>query len=351
VFEFPARSFFSCLALRALRQSEKLKVIGDRRQQRIKQSNVNIVAIFSHQSTRNHSHNLSVTTSLSVKAKPPRSNLQMSMIPRRVPSSLTNRAFRKRAAFSADTYYDSQSGLHVPIHKEKIISVFLDVSREPTSPHSFVPAQFYKEDMSSDVPDKLRALVQEGITGLWLPPVKFPRDLRNLQTLHHIAPPNFNFFVCVESPLSESLERLSAIHEFSMTDDRGDLKDKLKKHVDNGTKTTLRLGRAVCGDSDSVSVASQLATLIDSTGGANYLWLTPPDSADEDDVIELCEELMYLDVAGPTIQSRIIIDSIKEAVIDETMLAGINKYVIEDYSHIDIIQDVAKAQGKELVLP
>lgn len=215
--------------------------------------------------------------------------------------------------------------------------------------NSFVPAQFYKEDSSSDMPDKLKALAEKGVTGLWLPPAEFPRDVRNLQTLNNIAPPGFRFFATIVSPLSQPLETLSSLHEFTMGDDQGDLKKTLKKHIANSTNTTLRLGEEVCGD--YMAVASQLATLIDSTGGANFLWLTPPNSADEDDVVELCEELMYLDVAGPTIQSRIIIDSLKEEVIDETMLTGINKFVIQDDSQIDLIADIAMAQGKELCLP
>ena len=90
----------------------------------------------------------------------------------------TIRAFRRpptihhgqRAMVSTqDTYYDSQSGLHVPVHKEKEISIYLNVNKEATSTSSFVPAQFYKEDASSDVPEKLEQLVQDGITGLRLP--------------------------------------------------------------------------------------------------------------------------------------------------------------------------------------
>lgn len=271
------------------------------------------------------------------------------ILPRRAHSSLRQWAFRQRASLSNDTYYDSQSGLHVSIHKEKEISIFLDVSRSGTNVNSFVPAQFYKEDSSSDMPDKLKALAEKGVTGLWLPPAEFPRDVRNLQTLNNIAPPGFRFFATIVSPLSQPLETLSSLHEFTMGDDQGDLKKTLKKHIANSTNTTLRLGEEVCGD--YMAVASQLATLIDSTGGANFLWLTPPNSADEDDVVELCEELMYLDVAGPTIQSRIIIDSLKEEVIDETMLTGINKFVIQDDSQIDLIADIAMAQGKELCLP
>ena len=76
--------------------------------------------------------------------------------------------------------------------------------------------------------------------------------------------------------------------------------------------------------------------------------LTPPDSADEDDVVELCEELMYLDLTGPTMQSRIIVESGNDRVNDSTMLIGINKYVVADDSLVDLITEIALAQGKRL---
>lgn len=275
----------------------------------------------------------------------------MNSMQRRILLQLKTCALRQRASLSTEIYYDSQSGLHVPIHNEKKISIFLNISNVPTSPQSFVPAQFYKEDSSSDIPDKLQALAEMGITGLWLPPAEFPRDLRNLQSLNNVAPPGFRFFASVASPLNKPVKTLSVLNEFQMNADINNLQEIISQHIESGTSTTLRLGKHVCGDSDKMSVASQLATLIDATGGANYLWLTPHESADGDDVIELCEELMYLDVAGPTIKSRIVMDSIKEEVIDETMLLGINKFVVEDESQVDVISDVAKAQGKELALP
>lgn len=271
--------------------------------------------------------------------------MRLNTIPRRATSSLI-----RQLSFHGGAYYDSQSGLHVPVHNEKQITVYLNVSNVPTSSNSFIPAQFYKEDSSSEIPERLWALAQGGISGLWLPPVQFPRDIRNLHTLNNIAPPGFRFFTSITSPLSQPLENVNTIHEFDFNSDISDLKENLRKHVDNGSRTALRLGKEVCGHSDYMAVASQLATVIDSTGGANYLLLTPPDHVDEEDVVELCEELIYLDVAGPTIQSRIVIESSREGVIDETMLAGINKYIVDDDSVVDTISDIARAQGKQLYI-
>ncbi len=268
-------------------------------------------------------------------------------------NKITRRGARlllRPSALHSGAYYDSQSGLHVPVHNEKQISVFLNLSKVPTSSDSFIPAQFYKEDSSSEIPEKLRALTRQGITGLLLPHAQFPRDVRNLQTLNNIAPPGFRFFASVTSALSKPMGTLTALHEFHMNNDSADLKETLKQHIEIGTSTALRLGKEVCSDSDHMAVASQVATVIDSTSGVDYLLLTPPDYADEEDVVALCEELIYLDVTGPTIQSRIVIDSCREEVIDETMLAGINKYIVEDDALVDVISDIAKAQGKQLYL-
>jgi hypothetical protein len=253
-----------------------------------------------------------------------------------------------RKMLSNDTYYDSQSGLHLPNHNQKEIAILLDVSKKPLGRDTLVPAQLYKDD-SSDVPDKLQALRQAGVTGLWLPPAMFPRDMRNLRTLHHVAPPGFRFFISVPASPPKDLTTVSIMHEFNPDLDTKDLQKVLEHNAQNGIHTTLRLGESFCGDIDAVSAASQLAALIDNSGGVDCIWITPSLSANEDDVVQLCEELTYLDVAGATIKSRIIIDSVKEEIINETMLIGINKFVVKEDIQIDIVGGIANAHGKELL--
>lgn len=80
---------------------------------------------------------------------------------------------RARSSFSTATYYDSQSGLHVPLHNEQEISLILNKRNEDTSTSSFVPAHLYKEDPSSDMPQVLKELKEKGVTGIILPPVKY----------------------------------------------------------------------------------------------------------------------------------------------------------------------------------
>lgn len=81
-------------------------------------------------------------------------------------------ASKRTRYFSTGTYYDSQSGLHVPLHNEQEISFILNKRNEDTSTSSFVPAHLYKEDPSSDMPQVLQELKEKGITGIILPPIK-----------------------------------------------------------------------------------------------------------------------------------------------------------------------------------
>lgn len=260
---------------------------------------------------------------------------------------LTTNDRSSRRRFSSDSYYDSQSGLLLPKHNEKLISVFLDISKETVGRGTRIPAQLYKETRS-DIPENLQALQETGVTGLWLPPAQFPRDLRNIKTLHHVAPPGFRFFVAFAGIPPNDLCTLSIMHEFHADEVTFDVQKSLKYNIQNGFHATLRLGESVWADCDAVSVASRVAALIDKTGGVDCIWITPSQSADADDVTQWCEELMYLDVAGPTIKSRIIIDSVQEEIIDETMLIGINKFVVKDHFQIDTVDEIAKAQNKEL---
>lgn len=256
------------------------------------------------------------------------------------------RVSRSVASFS--TYYDSQSGLHLPVHNEHEIKLFLNKSHEVTSTKSFIPAQFYKEDASSDIPDLLQKLKEEGVSGLWLAPAMFPRDTRNLETLENVAPEDFDFLISCPSKIPTPMSRVSILHEFAPDCDLDILQANLASSVEDGERTVLQVGPEACSTMEAISIANQIATLIDSTGGGNMLLLSPPSEFDEDDLVQICEELMYLDVAGPTIKSRLVIDSRNESILDESMMMGINKFVIEEETEVDLVGDIAKWQGKQI---
>ena len=111
-----------------------------------------------------------------------------------------------------------------------------------------------------------------------------------------------------------------------------------------------------CYEEDPIIVSSNVASILDnvetagpsSSEGGNrgvfdYIWLSPlvdeqpdVDHVDPDTIIELCEQLMYMDVLGKTMQSRLIVsippdadddvDKIEEYFIEECLDRGINKF-------------------------
>jgi len=244
------------------------------------------------------------------------------------------------------TYYDSQSGLRIPVHNDKEISIFLD-KRES----NFVPQHLYKEDASSDMPDILKELRDQGIGGVVIPPVHFPRDLRNLQTLSAIAPPNFRFFTSIPSSMANGLGNTPPSNVSVLVGLQEDDSDVLlQEQSERGFHTMLSL-QGILDDASAMSTASRVATILDQGRGGNLLWVSSPStSVDADELVELCEELMYLDVAGPTIQSRLVVGAHNEDLVDEVMLAGVNKFVLaDDFAKVEQVQEIAKWQGKAVV--
>ena len=144
---------------------------------------------------------------------------------------------------------------------------------------------------------------------------------------------------------------LSAISEYSETTETNDLKDSLKAFVENGIMTTISIRETVYGEKEPISVANQIAQLIDLTGGVDFLLVCAAgssDNVDADDVVRLCEELVYLDVAGATIKSRMVVDSSDPEIVEETMFSGVNKFVIEHEGQVPIVEEIAKEQGKAI---
>lgn len=97
--------------------------------------------------------------------------------------------FKKNSQrFLTKTYYDSQSGMHVPIHDETKISVYMNWS------HKFI--HMYKnQDDAFEVKEELETLMSSSISGVFIDSTpEFPRDNRNMATLCDICPSNFSIF-------------------------------------------------------------------------------------------------------------------------------------------------------------
>lgn len=279
---------------------------------------------------------------------------------------------------SSTTYYDSQSGLHIPVQNEKEIKIFLNVSqgrrdgeRSSASPWS-VPHQLHRNrDEFEEVREEMEALVRRGINGLILPPLQFPRDVRNLRTLTAIDP-GFSFlYSCAGQSLrrqlvdaAASMERtndaissLSLILEYGHNADDDDEKEErtrlqasLNQAQQDGLHTTLSIAETVyaSGDVEPITLANTVGTLIDTVKGCDLIWISS-SSKSKDAVVSVCEELIYLDVAGPTIKTRLLVDVVDEDILEDIMFAGVNKYVIDDESQVEMVEKVAMEQGKSIV--
>jgi hypothetical protein len=269
---------------------------------------------------------------------------------------------------STSTYYDSQSGIHVPLHDEKEVRIYLDTTlhAEP-----FLPFQFYKEHHSeSDIPDQLKSLQQSGIHGIMLPPKKFQRDERNVKTLATIIPNGFTIFQSTVSnqedepkisPSSQHLAKnINSVFDFCMDDaTKQTLLQSLQAKVAQMTPTTIALRDEAIFNENPILVANAVASLIDGSNGGQFLWLSSSVSGsssssdgggDDGQLLQLVEELLYLDLPGPTTKSRLVVhfNGDKE-MTEECMMAGINKFVVSNTNEIEEIEKIAMDQGKRLL--
>lgn len=239
--------------------------------------------------------------------------------------------------------------MHVPLHKQEEISLILDKSKDDPSTSPFVPAQLYKEDRSSDMPDKLQELKEKGIAGVILPPVQFPRDIRNLKTLSAIAPEDFIFFSSVNDASSPivSPPSISVILDYAADSDA--MQSAMTTMMKGGSSTTIALKDTGNIYANPIAIANWVATVIDSTGGADFIWLSANADVDAEDVVRMCEELVYLDLAGKTVKARMIVNSSNEEVVEETMFSGVNKFVIDNEEQIGFVEGMATSQGKSIL--
>ena len=294
----------------------------------------------------------------------------MAQTSRIIRSSLLRVASSSRR-FSS-TYYDSQSGQHVPVHQEDKISIILNTTKNDHH-GSFIPHPLYKDgNGSSNFLEWLRSFTEESsIHGLILPDIPFSRDERNQITLGHIMivppppPPGFTLFSYHIPPSDSSLYDKKIVvlldYDYEVTSvEENRLSNALKDLSDRGLKTTIVLNEDKLyyhgGEhQEPIMVANAIATQLDTTGGGDYLWIaghrnTSDKSVATDDILALCEELMYLDVRGATVKSRLMIDALDTEVVEETMLLGVNKFVVETEEEIKTVRRIANDQGKHAIV-
>jgi hypothetical protein len=260
----------------------------------------------------------------------------------------------------SSTYYDSQSGMEVPVNNEDEISVFFD----------------YRNGGGSPETNKITTMTLEQIQEAGFQGVLWPPSIHTKDALAAGVPPpstGFTLFVDSESDLEKiqlDLNHVNLVFDYIDDDDDSNststatsLQKRLAAHVENGTKTTIGLFDACFYQRDPILVASGVATLIDKTGGGDFIWVQPStnnnegesgEGEDDDSIVDLCQQLSYLDVAGPTIKSRLIVTAQSEYQVEECLNIGVNKFVFQ-HQHpnpngVKWFGDMVEEQGKQIEL-
>ena len=235
--------------------------------------------------------------------------------------------------FSSKTeyYYDSQSGKHVPVHDETHVKILMAASRKDA------------DDMIST--EQLLAWASQGISGVKLdqPSVDVASLLQGLS-----IPEHFQLWV-PHGAIAEPSEAVNLNHVVYQVDYDPENKEETQSIVTDLTLAKLR-SASVCNDaggSEAMLTASGVASIVDATKGGDYVYLVGQES---DAIVELAEELGYLDVEGPTLKARMVIDlsQIKEDAdegLEECLMMGINKFVI-DPNRLQWMADLVQEQGK-----
>ena len=335
--------------------------------------------------------------------------------------------------------------MHIPVHNEQEIQLFLDVSKtkdktenenttstSPSSPTGtfpgfVMPHHLYKDGDpgASNIPEQIRELQSNGIYGVILPPIQFPRDVRNLQTLRSLLSTEldphqttaFQFFTSPypgDSLWQEFVQRLSSsttvwtegpdpdtkptiprvdgfggmlvgfdYRSFDSQDDSEtsiEQSQLLSRCIESNIPTSLSItldGSTGSSDDDvddvvaidPISLSNSVATLLDThpAGSFSKIFVGKTSSSltssqQYDALLSVIEELIYLDVAGPTIKSRLVVHTFgkdnEEDFIEDVMFAGVNKFVVSNVaieeqkdggSTIELIRNVAVDQGKEIL--
>lgn len=233
-----------------------------------------------------------------------------------------------RTLSSNATYYDSQSGMHVPIHNEQEIQVYYNARNDDAIPDSLKDLKRYPTV----------------VHGMLLPRKD---DNLDIKTLLENSPDAFQVF----SFSTGNSENISLVVDYDPNNPEEN-KSILESSVQKGWKTTIVLNNdCFQGSQEPIMVANDVAALIDATKAGNYLWISNDSGNDDSDgVVELCEELQYLDIPGPTVKSRLVVDVMDDDVVNETMMQGINKFVVTEKDQVKAVQTVAEEQGKSLIL-
>jgi len=265
---------------------------------------------------------------------------------------------------NSDTYYDSQSGQHVPIHNENEVSVYLRGIGDCSTQQVIGMTKQY------GISGSILTLEQEQMNGNIVNDTPISR---NDNIYLHIKPE-----ICFDKHQNEMSFPKGYNPSFEYKVGNDDTMIRTIKQYKRDVSIGIFNSNIIMNE-DPISVAANIANIIDCTKNENETSINPyisniliapvPPSIDKnntattdcnaDDLVRLCEELSYLDVPGPTIKSRLIVSTLNnnEEVIEECLQIGINKYILDvsdDMNDLErrlkSLKDIVEEEGKELIL-
>ena len=260
---------------------------------------------------------------------------------------------------STSTYYDSQSGLHVSLHKDNEVSLFTKLQIVGNGINNI-----------EDLIDKIQSLQNNEVSGSYL---DFNSDSSMSSCVNHeesfaaffasyknsklcILIPSSSMIVSKEIP-NYSNHNIQSVFRYS-DESREEISVHYETHDSANTKTTISLlDSLICDSSDPISVANGVAVLIDTTGGGDLIWVPGPNATQTlDDSLALCEELLYLDVEGQIMKARLLVDIAgcvcsddeNEEWMDECLNLGINKFMVDE-SQLEWSKSMVLEQNKQII--
>jgi hypothetical protein len=260
-----------------------------------------------------------------------------------------------KRTINTPTYYDSQSGQHVPIHDETRISGYLLSNRKESFQEildtaascKLSGALFHARTLEDDLTELSESEIASSLETLFLhlPPSAYrnlggslPKNNDNNNSA--FMPKNIN--LCLEYTSNDGQTNLDPITHAI-------------QQVYSTYGTSIGIFDPTTYTEDPISVAAQVANIIDMTGGCCNILLSPSlnddvSNIDTDDLIALCGELSYLDVPGPTVKSRLLVRAMNEEQVEECLQMGVSKFLLMDEEEsFDMLRRVVSSEGKELI--
>jgi len=240
---------------------------------------------------------------------------------------------------SLSTYYDSQSGMHVPVHHDNEVSAILST-----------------DDWSQENMDTLANIGLLGIVG---PNHHLSSSDRSQSPLDACRNENFSsleFFlrtssqavIDVDVDIPKNVTLLFPYDENAT--------EEISTQISTCVEQSIAATAIVCQDKegeDSMLIANGVAQILDDTGGGKYVFVVGTRGKYANDILELCEELSYLDLAGPTMKSRLVVDLSAntneecEDAAEECLMMGVNKFVIDE-DRLNWLGHFVQNQGKSI---